>query len=82
MKYYCDDQRHLICLPYTVVNLHKMASIFNIKRCWFHGGRDPHYDIPKRRIAEVTTKCILVSSKELLTMIKAAVAEVVLRARA
>ena len=67
MEYFCDNLRHLVCLPYTVENLHKMAEELNIKRCWFHKN---HYDIPKRRIAEVQGKCTVVSSKEILKIIK------------
>lgn len=66
LKYYCDDARHLVCHPYSVENLHLMAEDLGIKRCWFHAGRYPHYDIPKRRIAEIQTKCILVSSREII----------------
>lgn len=44
-----------------------MAEDLNIKRCWFHKN---HYDIPKRRIKEITDKCIIIDSKELLTIIK------------
>lgn len=31
MKYYSDNQRHLVCLPYSVENLHIMAESLNIK---------------------------------------------------
>jgi hypothetical protein len=72
MRYLCDDSRHLICEPYSVENLHRMAEHLGIKRCWFHGGKFPHYDIPKRRIAEITAKCIRVSPAEIVGIIKAA----------
>ncbi len=45
-----DDARHLVCVPYTRANLHRVAEWLGIRRCWFHGGRWPHYDIPKRRM--------------------------------
>jgi len=48
--------RHLVCVPYSVSNLHKMAKELGIKRCWFHNGRYPHYDIPKRRIEEILAR--------------------------
>lgn len=67
LTYYTDGKRHLICLPYSVDNLHKMAEDLNIKRCWFHKN---HYDIPKRRIAEIEAKCEIVSSKEIVRMIR------------
>lgn len=67
MKYFCDDKRHLVCVPYSKENLHKMAEDLNIKRCWFH---KDHYDIPKRRIEEISTKCTIISSKEIVKIIK------------
>lgn len=66
MTYYCDNARHLVCLPYTVVNLHKMARDLGIKRCWFH---KDHYDIPKTRIDEIKAKCTVVTSKEIVKII-------------
>ena len=67
MKYYCDSHRHLVCLPYSIENLHKMAEDLGIKRCWFHKN---HYDIPKRRIEEIMEQCKVVSSKEIVDIIK------------
>ena len=66
MKYYCDNQRHLVCIPYNISNLHKMANDLNIKKCWFHKN---HYDIPKTRIKEIQEKCIIVSNKDILKII-------------
>lgn len=70
MRYITDGQRHLICDPYSVEGLHQMAADLDIKRCWFHAGRFPHYDIPKRRIKEIEAKCTIISPRELLTIIK------------
>jgi hypothetical protein len=71
MKYYCDEMRHLVCVPYTIENLHKMAHDLNIKRCWFHKSKDhEHYDIPKRRIQEIQSKCQVVSSRDILMIMK------------
>ena len=67
MKYYCDEKRHLVCVPYSKENLHKMAEELGIKKCWFHKN---HYDIPKRRIAEIQSRCEIVSPKEILGIIK------------
>lgn len=63
MRYLTDGKRHLICEPYSIENLHKMAEALGIKRCWFH---KDHYDIPKRRIAEIEARCEVVSSKEIV----------------
>jgi hypothetical protein len=57
----------LVCVPYSVENLHQMAEELDIKRCWFHRN---HYDIPKKRIDEITAKCELVSSKMIVQIIK------------
>ena len=67
LEYYCDDMRHLVCKPYSIENLHKMAEDLKIKRCWFHKN---HYDIPKRRIEEIHEKCKVVSVKEILSIIR------------
>ncbi len=47
MKYFMDHQRHLVCVPYSIENLHKMAKSLGIKRCWFH---KDHYDVPKLKM--------------------------------
>lgn len=66
LKYYCDKMRHLVCVPYNIENLHVMAEDLGIKKCWFHKN---HYDIPKKRIEEVTDKCNLISSQEIVKII-------------
>ena len=63
LEFVCDNKRHLVCRPYSVENLHLMADMLNIKRCWFHKN---HYDIPKRRIQEITSKCTLVNTREIV----------------
>ena len=68
MNFLCDNKRHLICEPYSTENLHSMATQLNIKRCWFH---KTHYDIPKRRIDEITSKCKIVSTRDILQIILA-----------
>ncbi|WP_407304032.1 DUF4031 domain-containing protein [Acinetobacter sp.] len=70
MRFVCDNARHLVCVPYSIENLHAMAVELGIKRCWFHAGDKPHYDIPKKRIVEISEKCEVVSSQEILKIIK------------
>ena len=68
MKYYCDNKRHLVCVPYSVENLHAMAKDLNINKCWYRAkGKmyHPHYDIPKRRIKEIMDKCIIVNFRDI-----------------
>lgn len=67
MRYLTDGKRHLICEPYSIENLHKMAETLGIKRCWFH---KDHYDIPKRRIVEIEARCEVVSSKEIVRIVR------------
>lgn len=69
LEYVCDAYRHLVCLPYSVDNLHRMARELGIHRGWFHAGKFPHYDIPKRRISEIKSKCRVVESREILGII-------------
>jgi len=73
IKYYCDNYRHLICVPYSIENLHLMAEDLEIGEHFFDKGKikyHPHYDIHSRRIEEIKSKCTIISSKELLTIIK------------
>lgn len=65
--YVCDNARHLICVPYSKENLHKMAEKLGLKKCWFHKN---HYDIPIKRITEIKKKCQIVSSKEIVEIIR------------
>lgn len=69
-RYLCDKARHLVCVPFSVENLHRMADDLGIKRCWFHAGDKPHYDIPHLRVKEIMARCELVSPKEILRVIK------------
>ncbi len=65
--YVTDGKRHLVCIPYSVENLHEMAADLSIGRHWFHKN---HYDIPKKRIDEITSKCTIVSSKDIVKIIR------------
>jgi hypothetical protein len=71
LTYYSDIQRHLVCVPYTIENLHRMANELQIKRCWFHNKKSKeHYDIPKRRITEIHSKTNVVEPQTILAIIK------------
>lgn len=67
MKYLTDHKRHLICEPYSLANLHAMAEDLGINKCWFH---KDHYDIPKKRLEEIEVKCEIVSSKEIVRIVR------------
>jgi hypothetical protein len=69
LKYFCDNERHLVCTPYSIDNLHIMAHDLNIKRCWYHSSsKFKHYDIPKRRIDEIKAKCTIVSPRDIIKL--------------
>lgn len=67
MKYVTDRKRHLVCVPYSIKNLHIMAADLGIGRHWFHKN---HYDIPVKRIAEIEAKCDIVSPKDIVKIIR------------
>ena len=66
LTFVCDNYRHLVCLPYSKDNLHRMAGILGLKRHWFH---KDHYDIPVKRQAEITAKCRVVRPRIILAII-------------
>lgn len=72
MRYLCDKQRHLVCIPYSKANLHAMAQTLGIKRCWFH--RD-HYDIPKGRYAALVASGLVevVRPRAILAVIRGSI---------
>jgi len=67
MNYFCDTNRHLVCIPYSEDNLHAMAKDLKLPRAWFH---KDHYDIPKRRISEITNKCTVISTREIVKIVR------------
>jgi len=67
LTFVCDKDRHLVCIPYSIENLHQMAKTLDIKKFWFHKN---HYDIPKRRIEEIKSQCKIVNNKEIVKIIK------------
>ena len=64
---YITDGIHLMCLPYCKENLHRMAHDLDIKKSWFH---KDHYDIPKKRIEEIKSKCKWIVSPKILVRIR------------
>jgi hypothetical protein len=67
LTFVCDNKRHLICIPYSKTNMILMATELEISPLWFH---KDHYDIPKHRIKEMLSRCEIVSSKEIVRIIK------------
>lgn len=68
--FFCDKKRHLVCYPYSKENLHRMAKELDIKRSWYHAGKFPHYDIPKKRYDEIRQHCLEVSPKFIIDIAK------------
>lgn len=67
LTYVTDGKRHLVCVPYSIENLHQMAKELKIPKCWFHKN---HYDIPKLRVDEIEKKCKMVSPKNIVEIIR------------
>lgn len=70
LQFICDGSRHLICIPYAIDNLHKMAEQLGIGRHFFHNTNKPHYDIPAKRVDEITEQCQKVGTRELIGVIR------------
>lgn len=73
LTYYCDRKRHLVCKPYSIENLHRMARELQIGTHFFEiskFGRLPHYDIPAKRMDEIMAQCIIVTRYEIVKIIK------------
>jgi hypothetical protein len=73
LTYYCDRNRHLVCTPFSIKNLHLMAEHLKIGKHFFEysdHGKLPHYDIPAERIQEITSKCNVVTRFEIVKIIK------------
>lgn len=80
MRYLRDNMRHLICEPYSIDGLHAMARDLGLKRCWYHAGRHPHYDIPLCRAADIAERSELVSAKVIFSTIRSVTRDLFTRA--
>lgn len=56
-----------------------MARDLGIHPGWFEVSKlgHAHYDIPKKRIAEIKAKCVVVSNKDIIRIIKGDMVELV-----
>lgn len=73
LTYFCDKYRHLVCVPFSIENLHRMADDLKIGKHFFEysaHGRLPHYDIPAKRIKEIMQQCRVVSKEDIVNIIK------------
>lgn len=67
MIYLTDGKRHLICIPYSIENLHKMAEDLEIGRHWFHRS---HYDIPKNRQKEIEDRALMTNTRDIVKVVR------------
>lgn len=83
LKYFADRMRHLVCIPYSVENLHRMAEELGIKRHWFHSNtKHKHYDIPKRMVKQILSdpRVTVISPRDILKIIAGETNERIFRA--
>lgn len=69
LTFYRDFMRHLVCEPYSIDNLHWMAELLGIKKCWFH---KDHYDIPLKMLPKIETMkfITLVSPRKIFKIVR------------
>lgn len=70
MQYFYDTMRHLVCVPYSIDNLHVMAKDLGIGKHWFDPSPYPHYDIPKRMMEAINRRAKQVRPREVLAIVK------------
>ena len=70
LTYWYDDNRHLICTPYSIDNLHRMAQDLGIPRHWYHKGRLPHYDIPIMMLDRIPNQAYNTDTRTIVWIIK------------
>lgn len=70
-RYFTDGAaRHLVCWPFSIDALHDMARELGVRRCWYHAGRFPHYDVPKMRVGKLGDRVETISTRALLAIVK------------
>lgn len=67
LVYITDGVGNVICLPYSVENLHKMADDLGIKKTWY---RDGHYKVPKEIAEDLEEKCDKVTTTTLFRTVR------------
>lgn len=70
LRYLCDENRHLICLPFSLENMKEMLFQLELKRKGLSktpGKR--FYRIPHERLLEIMAQCELVPAWEILEII-------------
>ena len=62
LLYLTDGRKNVICIPYSIENLHKMADDLGMKKKYF---KKDHYEIPDDMVSEVEDKCDVVTTTTL-----------------
>lgn len=71
LEYYCDNQGHLVCLPYTIDNLHQMANELGLDQSHFKSHpKHAHYLISDNQKDTIMPQCHLVSSKHIIYIVR------------
>lgn len=75
VRYFADNARHLVCEPFSREGLLEMADDLDIPRAWYHPGRLPHIDIPKRQVDRILSdpRVTVVTPRDVLAIITGAV---------
>lgn len=69
--YLADRKRHLVCYPYGLPELHRMAEDLGLDRRWFDSNpKHPHYVIPLTRLDEIFARCRIVRPRQILAVIR------------
>ncbi len=73
-RYFADNARHLVAVPYSRDALLAMADDLDIPHHWFHSsnGRLAHIDIPKRLEAHILAdpRVTIVSPRDIVAITK------------
>ena len=72
LTYLCDQNRHLICLPFTWENMQRMAAELQLKRKTLSKVPNKRfYRIPFDRLLEIEYQCEVVPAWRILEIITA-----------
>lgn len=62
LLYLTDGRKNIICLPYSIENLHQMAKELGMNEKYFN---KDHYVVPDHMVDEIEDKCGKVSTQTL-----------------
>lgn len=67
----CDRHGRLVCVPFSIENLHRVARRLHVKKQWFSGPRRfPHYRVPISLMIEVRVRCEVASTRRVVEIIR------------